>query len=177
MLYSFFNDALDLPQEACLDIPRTREWEAAVAHYRTRFTAYGLPSQDVLLRLISRRLYIGPHVQAYLAGLDAEGKGRLTTRTLGVQRAMGAGSATPPFLTAVAAMFERTDPSLENDLSGRGPFEQRVAALGFTEGHQTTEGRDATLGALCIYYGCALENSAGDSEVGHLWATIARAHG
>ena len=171
------NDALDLPKEACLDVPRKREWKAAAAHYRTWLTAYGFPSQDVLLRLLSRRLYIGPHVHAYLAGLDAEGKGRLTTRTLGVQSAMGAGSATPPFLTAVAAMFERTDPSLENGLSERGPFEQRVAALGFTEGHQKTEGRGATHGALCIYCGWALEKSAGDSEVGHLWATIARAHG
>ena len=153
MLYSLFNDALCLPQEACLDVPLKRELEAAAAHYRKRFTAYGFRSQDVLLRPPRRRLYIGLHVQAYLVGLDAEGKGRLTTRTLGVQSAMGAGSATPPFLTAVAAMFERTDPSLENGLSERGPFEQRVAALGFTEGHQKTKGRDATHGALCIYCG------------------------
>ena len=177
MLYSLFNDALDLPQEACLDFPRKREWEAAAAHYRTLFTAYGFRSQDVLLRLPSRRLCIGPHVQEYLAGLDAEGEGRLTRRTLGVQSAMGSGSATPPFLTAVVAMFERTDPSLENDRSERGQLEQRVAALGSTEGRYTKEGRDATLEALCIYCGRALENSVGDSEVGHLWATIARAHG
>ena len=110
MLYSLLNDALDLPQEACLDFPRKREWEAAAAHYRTLFTAYGFRSQDVLLRLPSRRLCIRPHVQEYLAGLDAEGEGRLTRRTLGVQSAMGSGSATPPFLTAVVAMFQRTDP-------------------------------------------------------------------
>ena len=83
----------------------------------------------------------------------------------------------PPFPTAVAATSERTDPSLENNRSERGQLEQRVADLGSTEGRQTTEGRDATLGALCIYCGRALEDSVGDSEVGHLWATIARAHG
>ena len=36
---SLFSDALDLPQEFCLDFPCTREWEATAAHYRTLFTA------------------------------------------------------------------------------------------------------------------------------------------
>ena len=53
VLCSPFSDALDLPQEACLDSPRMREWEAAAAQYRTLFT-YGIRSQHMLLRLPSR---------------------------------------------------------------------------------------------------------------------------
>ena len=85
VLCSLFSDELNLPQEACLDFPRTRKWEAATAHYRTLFIAYGIRSQDVLLRLPCRRLYIGPRVQATLTGLDTEGEGRLTRWTLDVQ--------------------------------------------------------------------------------------------
>ena len=84
VLCSLFSEALDLPQEACLDFPPAREWEATAAHYRTLFTAYGIRSQDILLRLSSRRLYSGPHVQEYLAVLDTEWEGRPTRWTLGV---------------------------------------------------------------------------------------------
>ena len=35
VLCSLFSDAMDLPQEACLDFPRARELEEAAAHYRT----------------------------------------------------------------------------------------------------------------------------------------------
>ena len=35
VLCSLFSDALDLPQEACLDFPRTGEWKAAATHYLT----------------------------------------------------------------------------------------------------------------------------------------------
>ena len=62
VLCSLFRDALDLPQEAYLDFPRTREWKTAAAHYRTLFAACGIRPQDILLRLPNRRLYIGPHV-------------------------------------------------------------------------------------------------------------------
>ena len=67
----------------------------------------------------------------------------------------------PPFPTA-AATSEGADP-LE-----RSKLEQGGAALGSTESRQTTRRRDATLGALCIYCGPALEDCVGDSEVGHL---------
>ena len=90
--------------------------------------------------------------------------------TLGVQSALEAGDVMPPFPTTVAATSEGTDPSLENDRSERGQLERGDAALGSTESRQITGGRGATLGALCIYCGRALENSVGDSEVGHLWA-------
>ena len=39
VLCSLFSDAMDLPQEACLDFPRARELEEAAAHYRTLFVA------------------------------------------------------------------------------------------------------------------------------------------
>ena len=83
----------------------------------------------------------------------------------------------PPFPMAVATTPERKDLSLENDRSERGQLDQRDAALGSTESRQTMGGTDITLGIICIYCGRGLENSVGDSEVGHLWSTIACAHG
>ena len=65
-----------------------REWNAAVSRYRTLFTAFKIRPQDVLLRLPNRRLYIGPHVQEYLVGIDSEWEEHLTRRTLGVQNAL-----------------------------------------------------------------------------------------
>ena len=48
---SLFSDAMDLPQGAYLDFPRTREWEVAAANYRTLFAAYvvgyGIGPQDL----------------------------------------------------------------------------------------------------------------------------------
>ena len=55
-LCSLFSDALDLPSQAYLDFPRSREWEAAVSRYRKLFTALEIRPQDVLLRLPNRRL-------------------------------------------------------------------------------------------------------------------------
>ena len=40
--------------------------------YRALFTAFGIRSQDILLRLANPRLYIGSHVREYLVGLDTE---------------------------------------------------------------------------------------------------------
>ena len=111
---------MDLPQEACLDFPRTRAWEEAAAHYRTLFVAYGIRPQDILLRLPNRRLYIGPHVQEYLAGLDAELGERLMRWTRDVQSALEVSDALPPFPTVVAATPEGTDLALENDRLARG---------------------------------------------------------
>ena len=79
LLCSLFSYALGLPQAACVEIPCSREREEAVGRYRTLFAAFEIPPQDILLRLINRRLDIGPHVQEYLAGLDAEWEGALDT--------------------------------------------------------------------------------------------------
>ena len=71
LLCSMFCDALDRPRGAYLDFPRPRELEAAAGRYRT-VRCICLQKQDILLRLPNQRLYIGPHVQEYLVGLDAE---------------------------------------------------------------------------------------------------------
>ena len=103
VLCSFFSDALDLPQEAYPDFPRTREWKVAAAHYHTLFAAHGIRPQDILLRLPNRRLYVGPHLQEYSAAIDTEWEERLTRWTLGVQSALEAGDSRPPFPTSVVA--------------------------------------------------------------------------
>ena len=78
-----------------------------------------------------------PHVQELLAGLDSTWEDRLTRGTLGVQNALGAGDALPPFQTAewnlgaqteleaggelppfptaAGATPEGTDPAVESD--------------------------------------------------------------
>ena len=68
LLRSLFSDALVQLQAAYLDFPRSSEWEVAVGRYRALFAAFGIRSQNVLLRLTNRRLCIGLHVQDYLAG-------------------------------------------------------------------------------------------------------------
>ena len=75
---SLFCDALSLPRGAYLEFPRPREWEAIAGRYRALFAAHAIQPQDVVLRLPNGRLYIGPHLQEYLASLDAECKERLT---------------------------------------------------------------------------------------------------
>ena len=52
------------------------------------FIAFEILPQDALLRLPNRRLYIGPHVQEYLMGLDSMWEEHLTRWTLGVQNAL-----------------------------------------------------------------------------------------
>ena len=84
LLCSRFSDALGLPQEASLDFPSSKEWEVNVDRYRTLFVAFGIRSQDILLRLQNRRPYTGPHAQEYFAGLDAEWEERLPRWILGV---------------------------------------------------------------------------------------------
>ena len=56
LLCSLFSDALGLPRATYLDFPHPREWEAVVGRYRALFTAFGIRSQDILLRLTNRRL-------------------------------------------------------------------------------------------------------------------------
>ena len=85
---SLFSEALGLPQGAYLDFLRSREWEVAAGRYRALFAAFRIQAQDILLRLTHWRLYIGSHVQPYLAGLDGEWEERLTRWTLAVQTAL-----------------------------------------------------------------------------------------
>ena len=66
------------------------------------FEACAVQPQDIFLRLPNRRIYIAPHVQELLAGLDSEREERLTRWTLGVRNALEAGDALPPFPTETA---------------------------------------------------------------------------
>ena len=136
------------------------------AHYRTLFAAYGIRPQDTLLQFSNRRLNIGPHVQEYLTGLDAELGERLIRWTRDVQAALELSDALPPFPTVVATTPEGTDPALENDRLARGRGD--AAALDSPESRQTTGDRDVRLGVLCTYCGRALQDSSGHAAVDHL---------
>ena len=107
--------AQGLPQAVYFDFPRSREWEVAVDRYRALFVASGVRSQNILLRLSNRRLYIGPHLQECLAGLDAEWEERLTRWTLGLQDALGGGIAPPPFPLQAAPSLKGTESTIESD--------------------------------------------------------------
>ena len=61
-----------------LDTPPPREWRAVAGHYRENFTAYAIRPQGTVLRLPNRRIYVLPHVQEFLAGLDTTWEDRLT---------------------------------------------------------------------------------------------------
>ena len=100
LLCSLFGDALGLPKGAYLALRRPREWRAAAGHYHETFAAYGIRPQNAVLRLPNRTIYILPHVQEFLAGLDSTWVDRLTRWTLGVRDALEKGEALPPFLTA-----------------------------------------------------------------------------
>ena len=78
LLCSLFGDALGLSQGAYLDFPRPRKWRAAAGHYREIFAAYGIRPQETIFRLSNRTIYILPHVQEFLAGLDSTWEDRLT---------------------------------------------------------------------------------------------------
>ena len=131
-----------------------------------------------MLRLPNWRLYIGPHVQAHLAGLDAELGERLTRWIRDVQGALEVSDALPTFPAVVVATLEGTDPALENDRLARGLFGQGyTAALDSPESRQTTGDRDAGLQVLCTYCGRTLEDSSGHARVDHLWSIIPCAHG
>ena len=166
LLFFLFCDAPDLPQEAYLDFPRPREWETAAGPYRTLFAAYAIQPQNILLRLQNQRIYIVPHVQQYLVGLDAECKERLMRWTLGVRSALEAGGALPSFSTA--------DRTLENDPLHTGPTEQGGAARSAAERRHPAGSRGAS---PCAYCGQALEEPTGDSAVDYLWAIIPCPHG
>ena len=117
----------------------------------------------------NQRSYIGPHVQDYLVGLDAEYEERLTRWILGVQRALEAGDGLRPFSTAVADTPERTDRTLESDHLHTGPIEQRGAGRSVAERHLIVGNRGAS---PCTYCGRALEEPTWDLAVDTLWALI-----
>ena len=123
-------------------LPRPREWPEAAGHYRQIFAAYAISPHDIALRLPNRRIYILPHVQDILAGLDSTWEDRLTRWTLGVRNALEEGEALPPFPTAAWTLGsqnmleagkalppsptasgvtrEATDPALESEPSEAG---------------------------------------------------------
>ena len=94
--------------------------EAAAADYRQRFAAYAIQPRDIVIRLPNQRIYIGPHVQEFLAGLHAEWEDRPTRWTLGVRNALEAGDVLPPFPTAVTDTPGGAGPALENEPLVRG---------------------------------------------------------
>ena len=100
LLCSLFGVALGLPQGAYLDFARPTERRAAAGHYREIFAEYAIFPRDTVLRLPNRRIYILPHVQELVAGLNSTWEDRLTRRTLGVQNVVKEGEALPPFPTA-----------------------------------------------------------------------------
>ena len=140
LLCSLFNDALDLPSQAYLDW----ELEAAASRYRSLFTAFEIQPQDVLLRLPNRRLYIGPHAQEYLVGLDSEWEEHLTRWVLAVPNALRTDAALPPFPAAGVATPEGEPPALESDPQVRGQMEPGGTAGRATENLQIAGGRDFT---------------------------------
>ena len=174
LLCSLFCDALDLPQGPCLDFPRPREWKTAAGRYGTLFAACAIQPQDIFLRLQNQRIYIAPHVQQYLVGLDAECEERLTRWTFGVRSALEAGDALPSFSTAMAVTPERTDRTLENNPLYTEPTEQGGAARSAAERRHAAGSRGAF---RCAYCGRALEEPTGDSAVDSLWALIPCPHG
>ena len=121
----------------------SRQWEAAIGRYSALFTASGIRTQDILLRLSNPKLYI-VYVHEYLEGLEDEWEDRLTMWTFGVQNAVEVDGALPFFPVVVAAPPEETHPALESDHLIRGKLEQGGAALEATESSQTVWDRDAT---------------------------------
>ena len=142
LLCSLFSDALGLPSQAYLHFPRAREWEAAVSRYHTLFTAFEIRPQHVVLRLPYSRLYIGPHVQEYLVGLDSEWEEHLTRRNLAVQNVLCIDTALLPFPAAVAAQPEEEALASGSDPWVRGRMETGSAADRAMENPQIAEGRD-----------------------------------
>ena len=116
---------------------------------------------DTVLRLPNRRIYILPHVQEFLAGLDSTWEDRLSRWTLGVRNALEEGEALPPFPTAAWTLGsqngfeagnelplsstaagvtpERTDPGLESDSLAAGII-QREGAAPASEGDSRVRG-------------------------------------
>ena len=75
LLCSLFRDAIGLSQRGYLDFARSREWEVAVGRYRALFAAFGIQTQDILLRLTNRRLYIGAWRVSMVSGRNGSNDG------------------------------------------------------------------------------------------------------
>ena len=82
LLCSLFIDALGLPHEDQLDFPPTREWDAA---YREGFAAYAIRPRDILLRLLNRCLYVGPHFQEFWKASTLKGRNALLGEPSGTE--------------------------------------------------------------------------------------------
>ena len=144
LLCSLFSYALGLPRAVYLDFPRPRKWEEAAGRYRVLFTTFGIRSQDILLPLTNRRLYIGPHIQEYLVGLDAEWEELLTRWTLWVQNALEECLTPPPFPVEATPSPRGSESVLGKDQMRRRQLEQTTAAPDTTESHQNVGNRDTT---------------------------------
>ena len=118
-----------------------REREAAVSRYRTLFTAFETRPQEVLLGLRDCRLYIAPHVQGYLVGLDSDCE-HLTRWALAVQNALRTDAALPRFAAAGAVPPEGKTPASESDLRVRGQMDPGDTAGRVTENSQIARGSD-----------------------------------
>ena len=66
-----FSDALDRRQGGYLNSLRRGDWEGGAGRYLAQFNKFGI-RPDVMLRLPSRRLHVGPHAQKCLVGLTAD---------------------------------------------------------------------------------------------------------
>ena len=98
-----------------------------------------------MLQLPNRRLYIGPHVQEFLAGLHVEREECLIRWTLGVRHALEAGDALPPFPTATVDTLVAVGPGMDGEPLIMGRNGQGRTAGGAIVNRQTTGNRDATL--------------------------------
>ena len=163
-------------QGAYLDFPRPREWRAAAGRYHEIFAAYGICPQYTVPRFPNRRVYILPHVQEFLAGLDSTWEDRLTRWTLGAQNALEEGETLPPFPTAAWTLgsqngFEAgnelppsptaagvtpevTDPALESDSLAVGVGQPEGTAPA-SEGDSRVRGQAEPGGAVYV----AVENT------------------
>ena len=108
------------------------------------FEACAVQPQDIFLRLPHRRIYIAPHVQEFLAGLDSEWEERLTRWTLGVRNALEAGDALPLFPTVAAKTSRGAGPVLGGRPSVREQNDQGDTARETTKGRQNAGNRDST---------------------------------
>ena len=160
LLCSLFGVALGLPQGAYVDFPQPREWRAAAGHYREILAAYGIRPQNTVLRLPNRRIYILPHVQEFLAGLDFTWEDLLTRWTLGVRNALEEGEALPPFPTAAWILGSQNVSEVGNE----PPLSPTAAGV-------TPEGPDPALESYPLAAGVTLPEGAAPTSEGDSRAT------
>ncbi len=152
LLVSLFCDVFGLDKDIYINFPRDLDedhgWDQIVQRYRAAFYANGIRPHQVLLQLPRARIYIGPHVQEYLAHLDTECEQHLTLYAVAMQRALNQpGNPLPPFprVGRVAQRHEEWNdhyaPPGRNSDSGHtheAPTERlirRVAGVGIDPGY------------------------------------------